>query len=74
MEGAFNDLANLLGDDGVKSISKETKNLIDQQKSLIGTLNDMAPSLKEATETLENLNLPSMATMTKMFNKNKKNK
>ena len=74
MEGAFNDLANLLGDEGVKSISKETKNLIEQQKTLMGTLNDMAPSLKQATETLENLNLPSMATMTKMFNKNKKNK
>ena len=72
MEGAFNDLANLLGDDGVKSISKETKNLIEHQKSLMGTLNDMAPALKEATETLDNMNLPNIQDMTKLFKKNKK--
>jgi len=73
MEGAFNDLANLLGDDGVKSISKETKNLIEHQKSLMGTLNDMAPALKDAKETLNNMNLPSIHDMGKLFKKiNKK--
>lgn len=73
MEGAFNDLANLLGDDGISSVSKETKNLIEQQKNLMGTLNEMAPALKDARETLDNMNLPSMDDMTKLFNKiNKK--
>lgn len=73
MEGAFNDLANLLGEDGVSSVSKETKNLIEQQQNLMGTLNDMAPALKDARETLDNMNLPSMDDMTKLFKKiNKK--
>ena len=73
MEGAFNDLANLLGDEGISSVSKETKNLIEQQKNLMGTLNEMAPALKDARETLDNMNLPSMDDMTKLFNKiNKK--
>ena len=73
MEGAFNDLANLLGDDGISSVSKETKNLIEQQKNLMGTLNDMAPALKDARETLDNMNLPSMGDMNKLFKKiNKK--
>ena len=73
MEGAFNDLANLLGDEGISSVSKETKNLIEQQKNLMGTLNEMAPALKDARETLDNMNLPSMDDMTKLFKKiNKK--
>tara|TARA_B110000037_G_C17125380_1_gene507818 strand:+ start:5336 stop:5974 length:639 start_codon:yes stop_codon:yes gene_type:complete len=73
MEGAFNDLANLLGDDGVSSVSRETKNLIEQQQNLMGTLNEMAPALKDARETLDNMNLPSMGDMTKLFKKiNKK--
>lgn len=72
MEGAFNDLANLLGEDGVQNVSKETKNLIEQQKELMSTLNSMTPSLKEARETLDNMNLPSIQDMTKMFNKIKK--
>ena len=73
MEGAFNDLANLLGDEGLTIVSKETKNLIEQQKNLMGTLNEMAPALKDARETLDNMNLPSIQDMTKIFNKiNKK--
>ena len=39
----------------------------------MGTLNEMAPALKDARETLDNMNLPSMDDMTKLFNKiNKK--
>ena len=69
MEEAFNDLNNLLGDNGIKDVTTSTKNLINQQKELMKTLNEMGPSLKEAKETLSGMNLPSIGDMNQIFKK-----
>ena len=69
MEEAFNDLSNLLGDNGIKNVTTSTKNLINQQKELMKTLNEMGPSLKEAKETLAGMNLPSIGDMNQIFKK-----
>ena len=52
----------MLGPDGIKGLSKETKQLVSQQKTLMENLNGMAPVLKTAKDTLDNLSttMPDM--------------
>lgn len=63
MEQAYDNLQKMLGEDGMKSITNETKKLVSQQKDLMGTLNSMAPILSTAKETLAGLNLDDMGNM-----------
>jgi hypothetical protein len=67
MEQAYNNLQKMLGEDGMNSITKETKKLVSQQKDLMGTLNQMAPILNSAKETLTGLNLEDMGSMSEML-------
>ena len=67
MEQAYDNLQKMLGDDGIKGITSETKKLVQQQKDLMGTLNTMAPVLSTAKETLESMNMPDMAGMADML-------
>lgn len=60
MEQAYNNLQNMLGDGGMNQLSKDTKELIGQQKNLMKTLNDMQPMMKMAKDTMSSLNLDSM--------------
>lgn len=60
MEQAYNNLQNMLGDGGMSQLSKDTKQLIGQQKNLMKTLNDMQPMMKMAKDTMSGLNLDSM--------------
>jgi len=63
MEQAYDNLQKMLGEDGMKSITSETKKLVEQQKDLMGSLNQMAPVLNSAKETLANLNIGDMESM-----------
>ena len=67
MEQAYDNLSQMLGEDGIKGITGETKKLVQQQKDLMGTLNQMAPVLSTAKETLESMNMPDMAGMADML-------
>ncbi len=69
MEDAYNSMNQLLGDGAMKSMAKETKNLVNQQKELMSTLNSMTPALNNAKETLAGLNLPSIEKMTGILKK-----
>jgi hypothetical protein len=62
LEQAYDNLQQMLGPDGINGLSKETKNLVFQQKSLMKNLNDMAPVLKTAKETLDTMSgdLPNL--------------
>ena len=67
MEQAYNSLNHLVEGSGLKNMAKETKELVNQQKELMGTLTSMAPALSKAKETLEGMNLPSMGEMNKLL-------
>jgi len=69
MEDAYSNLNKMLGDGAMKSMAKETKNLVSQQQNLMKTLHDMTPALGKAKETLANLNMPSMEEMTTLMKK-----
>jgi hypothetical protein len=54
LEQAYDNLQGILGDEGIQSLTKDTQSLISQQKQLMGTMQNMAPMLKMAKETLNN--------------------
>jgi hypothetical protein len=56
LEQAYDNLQGMIGNDGIQSLTKDTQNLISQQKSLMGTMSDMGPMLKMAKETLGSFN------------------
>ena len=60
LEQAYDNLEKMLGSDGLKGLTDETKQLVGQQQNLMKTLNNMAPILNNAKGTLENLNMPNM--------------
>ena len=63
LEMAYDNLQTMLGDEGIKGLSSETRRLAKQQQNLIASLNDMAPILKDAQSTLTNLKMPDMNSM-----------
>ena len=69
MEKAYDNLQTMLGDDGIKSITSETKKLVTQQKDLMKTLNSMAPVLNTAKETLSGMDLPNIGEMGNLLKK-----
>jgi hypothetical protein len=60
MEMAYNNLESVLGKGGIGNLTKETQNLLNQQKQLAGQLESMAPLLSNAKGLLNNMNLPNM--------------
>lgn len=67
LEQAYDNLEQMLGSDGLKGLTNETKHLVGQQKNLMKTLNNMAPVLNNAKDTLSNLNLPDMDQVKKLM-------
>lgn len=63
LEMAYDNLQTMLGDEGIKGLSSETRRLAKQQQNLIASLNDMVPILKDAQSTLTNLKMPDMNSM-----------
>ena len=70
LEKAYTHLDKMLGSDGMKGLTTETKRLAEQQKGLMESLEGMAPVLKKAQSTLNGLGpLPDMDNMMSMMNK-----
>ena len=67
LEAAYDNLEKMLGSDGLKGLTNETKQLVGQQQNLMKTLNSMAPILNNAKGTLENMNLPNMDKVQEMM-------
>ena len=63
MKQAYDDLQGVLDKDGIKALSKETQQLVEQQKALMTSLNTMAPILKDAKSSLKGFNIPDIKNM-----------
>lgn len=57
LEQSYDNLQNLLGKDGMNGLTKETQQLISQQKSLMNTMESMGPMLKMAKETMQGFDM-----------------
>lgn len=60
LEAAYDNLQNMLGSEGLKGLTSETQKLVKQQKLLMESLNGMAPALKQAQNTLKDLDIPDI--------------
>lgn len=57
LEQAYDNLQNVLGSDGVAGLTKETQQLIQQQKSLMETMKSIEPMMKMAKETISGVDM-----------------
>ena len=55
MEIAYDNLNKMLGEGGMKNLTKDTKGLMDQQKELMKQLKDFAPLMEQAGSMLDKL-------------------
>lgn len=60
MKQAYGNLQDVLGKEGMSGLTKETKQLVDQQKHLMTTMKDIGPMVDMAKKTLSGLDMGSM--------------
>ena len=48
LEQAYDNIENIIGEDGVRGLTDQTKSLMNQQKQLMDNMKDMGPLLKSA--------------------------
>ena len=63
IETAYDDLQNILGNDGITKLTDDTKKLMSQQKNLFNVMNELAPAVKETMSMLEGLNVSEITNM-----------
>lgn len=63
IETAYDDLQNILGNDGINKLTEDTKKLMGQQKNLFNAMNELAPAVKETMSMLEGLDLNGISGM-----------
>jgi hypothetical protein len=69
IETAYDDLQNILGNDGISKLTDDTKKLMSQQKNLFNAMNDLAPAVKETMSMLEGLDLNGISNMSNSTSK-----
>ena len=60
IETAYDDLQNILGNDGISKLTDDTKKLMNQQKQLFSTMEALTPAVKETMSMLEGMDLKSI--------------
>jgi len=68
MEAAYDNLEQVIGDNGIKSMSDSTKELVKQQNELLKGLKDITPALHEAMGAIGKIDLGGLSSI---FNKTK---
>ena len=69
IETAYDDLQNILGNDGITKLTDDTKKLMSQQKNLFNVMNELAPAVKETMSMLEGLNMSEITNMSNSTSK-----
>ena len=69
IETAYDDLQNILGNDGISKLTDDTKKLMNQQKNLFEAMNQLAPAVKETMGMLEGLDLSGISNMSSSTSK-----
>jgi hypothetical protein len=70
LEDAYGDLNNILGKDGIKSLTSDTQKLMDQQMQLAEALKGMAPLIGDAKKMLTGMDISGLTEMAKSFGQN----
>jgi len=62
LEQAYDNLQSVLGSDGISGLTKETQQLINQQKSLMETMKNVGPMLNMAKETMKGFDMKEITS------------
>ena len=55
LEQAYDNIENIIGEDGVRGLTDQTKSLMNQQKMLMQNMKEMGPLLKSAEGFMEQI-------------------
>jgi hypothetical protein len=55
LEQAYDNIENIIGEDGVRGLTDQTKSLMNQQKELMNNMKDIEPLLKSAQGFMEQM-------------------
>ncbi len=69
IEDAYGDLSKILDSDGIKSLTDDTKGLMDQQLQLAEAMNNMTPLMENAKKMLGDLNMNDVGGLGDIINK-----
>jgi hypothetical protein len=69
LEKAYDDLNNVLGSDGIKSLTNDTQKLMNQQLQLAESMKGMEPLMKQAQGMLKNLNIDGLGDLPALIKK-----
>ena len=65
IENSYSQLSNLLGEDAMKNLSKETAKLVEQQQALMKTMKGAGPVIENMKSMMNGLNTEDMKSMQK---------
>ena len=63
MEAAYDNLEHVIGENGIRSMSDSTKELVRQQNELLKGLKDITPALHEAMGAIGKIDLGGLKSM-----------
>lgn len=63
LENAYNNLNQILGNDGMNKLTSDTKNLVDQQKQLAEAMKNMGPLMTQASDMMKTFQSSGMMNM-----------
>lgn len=69
LEQAYDDLNNVLGSDGIKSLTNDTQNLMKQQLHLAEAMKEMGPLMQQAQGMLKTLNIDGLGDISSLIKK-----
>ncbi len=67
MEESYNNLQNILGNNGMDKLTKETQSLIEQQSNLMKQLEGLGPIMENAQNLMSKLDNPQMQGLMEKF-------
>jgi len=74
IEEAYSNLDKMLGNDGIKNLSADTKKLMGQQQNLFKSMESMTPLLGQAQQMLESFDIKSLTGLAGLADKLNKKK
>ena len=66
IEDAYDDLNKILGSDGIKNLTNDTQNLMQQQLQLAEAMKNMTPLMKNAQDMLKGLDMSNLSGLSDM--------
>jgi hypothetical protein len=69
VEDAYDDLSKILGGDGIRRLTGDTQNLLEQQAQLVDAMKNMTPLIETAKGLLNGLNMDGLNGLTDIAQK-----